>query len=97
MNQRLPLDFSKFVGKTDFRFSLDIFNNDDLWRQYNNQFAYIGDVVGARIWQFVGNITEFETKLNSCNLTITGGYESNPKWNDGNWVRVFLKYNPLSK
>ena len=23
-------DFSKFVDKTDFRFSLDIFNNDEL-------------------------------------------------------------------
>ena len=80
-------------SKNTFHFCLDVFNNDDKWRAANDHFEYIGDTVGSRIWQFIGTLSEFKTELNKFNLTITGGYRSNPNWNSGEWILISLQLN----
>ena len=77
-----------------FRFSLDVFNNDERWRAADKHFEYMGNFLEARIWEFHGTYDQFVIELNKFNLQATGGFRSDPKWNDGNWIYVCLKYCP---
>lgn len=77
--------------KEEFRFSLDIFNDNDKWRRANNHFEYIGDIVGARVWMFLGTQIELENKLSEVGIKLRGnGYRSNLDWGEGNWIFIFL-------
>lgn len=79
-------------NKTElFYFSLDMFNDDEKWSVAVNHFERTSEPTGSRVWSFRGTFAQFKLELQKFKLESTGGYRSDPKWNDGNWIFVSLK------